>query len=126
MNSYVDKKIDNLETIMLFRCTSWEYAERFIKTGNIRFGKPIEWVEEYKKHHFPLSVIGLEPGWQSGSYPCTYDWSARFPNAERMIRNFLKDGVRVNLWENPCISEKSSVYEKSFFTLINFKMTLRQ
>ena len=71
-------------------------------------------VEEYKKHHFPLSVIGLEPGWQSGSYPCTYDWSARFPNAERMIRNFLKDGVRVNLWENPCISEKSSVYEKLY------------
>ena len=69
-------------------------------------------VDEYKKHNFPLSVIGLEPGWQSGSYPCTYDWSGRFPNVEDMIRNFLKAGIRVNLWENPCVSEKSSIYQK--------------
>lgn len=72
-------------------------------------------VEDYKKHDFPLSVIGLEPGWQSGAYPCTYDWSEKnFPNAEKMIRNFLKEGIRVNLWENPCISERSSVYEKLY------------
>ena len=69
-------------------------------------------VEEYRKHDFPLSVIGLEPGWQSGSYPCTYDWSERFANAEQMIRDFLKAGIRVNLWENPCVSEKSSVYDR--------------
>ena len=31
-----------------------------------------EVVKEYQKHDFPLSVIGLEPGWQNASYPCSY------------------------------------------------------
>ena len=30
---------------------------------------------------FPLDVIGLEPGWQSKSYPCTFSWDkGRFPD----------------------------------------------
>ena len=67
--------------------------------------------EDYKQHDFPLSVIGLEPGWQSNAYPCSYDWSIeRFPNAEQMIRDLQSEGIRVNLWENPCVSEKSSIY----------------
>lgn len=39
-----------LDTIMLFRCTTLDYAERFMETGNIRFGMPKEWIDYYKKH----------------------------------------------------------------------------
>ncbi len=84
----------------------WHRTNMFMDENDVR-----RVVDEYKKHDFPLSVVGLEPGWQSGAYPCTYDWSDKFPNAEKMIRDFLKSGIRVNLWENPCISEKSTVYE---------------
>ncbi|MDO4756824.1 MAG: hypothetical protein Q4A54_10785 [Parabacteroides sp.] len=35
---------------------------------------------------FPLSVIGLEPGWMSHSYPCSYIWDpTRFPNPEQFV-----------------------------------------
>lgn len=37
------------ETKMFFRCTTLEYAEKFIKTGNIRFGLPKEWIDTYIK-----------------------------------------------------------------------------
>jgi len=43
-------------------------------------------VAEFKKHQFPLSVIGLEPGWQSKSYPCTYEWDpGRFPDPAKLM-----------------------------------------
>lgn len=87
----------------------WHRTNMFMDENDVR-----RVVDEYKKHDFPLSVVGLEPGWQSGAYPCTYDWSDKFPNAEKMIRDFLKSGIRVNLWENPCISEKSTVYEELY------------
>ena len=32
-------------------------------------------VTDYEKHNFPLDVIGLEPGWQSMSYPSTFEWA---------------------------------------------------
>lgn len=45
-----DKSKEEKEMFMLFRCTTQEYAERFLKTGNIRFGTPQEWINYYKEH----------------------------------------------------------------------------
>lgn len=39
---------ENYRTRMLFRCTSQLYAERFLEKGNIRFGLPQEWIDDYK------------------------------------------------------------------------------
>ncbi|MBR6669176.1 MAG: tetratricopeptide repeat protein [Ruminococcus sp.] len=41
---------EDIETLMLFRCTTQEFAQQFLDTGNIRFGKPSEWIEYYKNH----------------------------------------------------------------------------
>ncbi|MBI5707396.1 MAG: DUF5110 domain-containing protein [Armatimonadetes bacterium] len=69
-------------------------------------------VSEFEKRGFPIDVIGLEPGWQSSSYPCTFEWSAkRFPNPGRFVKDMSVKGVRVNLWTNPYVSEKSPIYE---------------
>jgi alpha-D-xyloside xylohydrolase len=70
-------------------------------------------VSEFKKHQFPLSVIGLEPGWQSKSYPCTYEWDAgRFPDPARFITQLKDQGIQTNLWINPYISPESALIEK--------------
>ena len=70
-------------------------------------------VNDYREHHFPLSVLGLEPGWQSASYPCSYEWSEKkFPDYRELIREMKDRGIRINLWENPYLSQKSPLYEK--------------
>ncbi len=67
----------------------------------------------FEEHGFPLDFIGLEPGWQSRSYPCTLDWdSTRFPNPPAFVRTMKEMGIRLNLWTNPYISSKSSIYEE--------------
>jgi alpha-glucosidase (family GH31 glycosyl hydrolase) len=68
-------------------------------------------VAEFKKRNFPLSVIGLEPGWQSRSYPCTYEWdSSRFPDPSKFINDMNQQGVQVNVWLNPFVSPESELY----------------
>jgi alpha-glucosidase (family GH31 glycosyl hydrolase) len=68
-------------------------------------------VAEFKKRNFPLSVIGLEPGWQSRSYPCTYEWdSGRFPEPTKFVNNMNQQGVQVNVWLNPFVSPESELY----------------
>lgn len=70
-------------------------------------------VKEFKQHQFPLSVIGLEPGWQSRSYPCTYEWDkGRFPNPAKFIALLKDQGVQTNLWMNPYISPESELIKK--------------
>lgn len=41
---------EEYQTAMLFRCTTKLFAERFLETGNIRFGLPQEWIDEYKRN----------------------------------------------------------------------------
>lgn len=45
-----DMRQKNFKTLMLFRCTTLEYANKFLETGNIRFGLPQEWIDDYKKN----------------------------------------------------------------------------
>lgn len=72
-------------------------------------------INQFNEHGFPLAVIGLEPGWMSASYPCTYEWdSARFPNPEEFIDSLNKKQIKVNLWMNPYISPKGSLYDNIY------------
>ncbi len=69
-------------------------------------------VAEFEKYDFPLDVLGLEPGWQSAAYPCTFDWDpGRFPDPQGFLDKLAKNGVRVNLWENPFVHPDSTMYE---------------
>ena len=67
-------------------------------------------VEGFTKHQFPLTVIGLEPGWQSKAYPCTYEWdNKRFPDPKGLINQLKDKGIYTNLWINPYISPESNL-----------------
>ncbi len=69
-------------------------------------------VGEFSKKKFPLSVIGLEPGWMTGSYPCTYEWDKeRFPNPLELTRSLQKQNIQTNVWINPGVSPLSTVYK---------------
>ncbi len=70
-------------------------------------------VQEFEKRGFPLDVIGLEPGWQSRSYPGSMEWSPeRFPDAAGFVIAMKKQGVHVNLWENPYVAPKTDLYKR--------------
>ena len=70
-------------------------------------------VEEFAAHQFPLDFIGVEPGWHSMAYPCTFEWdSTRFPDPQRFLQSLLAKGVRANLWMNPYVSPAGILYDQ--------------
>lgn len=68
--------------------------------------------EEFRKEAFPMDVLGLEPGWHSHSYACTYQWSYLFPHPEEMIRELRRKGYRLNLWEHAFVHPKAPFYQE--------------
>ncbi len=67
---------------------------------------------EFKEQGIPLDVLGLEPGWMTRSYPCTFEWQTlRFPDPKGFTQSLLDDGIHLNLWINPYISQKGSLHE---------------
>ncbi|WP_262247901.1 glycoside hydrolase family 31 protein [Parapedobacter soli] len=71
-----------------------------------------EEVQAFADRGFPLDFVGLEPGWQSKAYPCTFEWdSTRFPRPQQFVDDMLAKGVRVNLWTNPYVAPQSPIYK---------------
>ena len=71
--------------------------------------------DEFEQRGFPLDFIGLEPGWQSKAYPCTFEWDAtRYPDPAGFVKEMLAKGVRINLWTNPYVSPDSKIYKEMY------------
>ena len=69
-------------------------------------------VEEFAAQDMPLDVLGLEPGWMTRSYPCTFEWQKhRFPDPAGFTKAMFERGVRLNLWENPYVSPEGKLHK---------------
>lgn len=71
--------------------------------------------DEFERRGYPLDYIGLEPGWQSRAYPCSFEWDQqRFPNPSAFVQTMLDKNIRINLWTNPYVSPDSKVYKEMY------------
>lgn len=70
-------------------------------------------VAEYmRKNNIPCDILGLEPGWHTHAYSCTYVWNKeRFPQPDKFIDRLLDMGYHVNLWEHAFVNPASPLYE---------------
>jgi alpha-D-xyloside xylohydrolase len=69
-------------------------------------------VTDFETKGYPLSFVGLEPGWQSYSYPNSFVWdSTRFPQPQRFLDKLLQKNIRANLWINPYVSSHSPIFK---------------
>ncbi len=72
----------------------------------------LEEIYSFAEHGFPLSMLGLEPGWHSHSYPCSFEWDeSRFPEPGKFAESVDKKGVTLNLWLNPYVKSDTPLYE---------------
>lgn len=65
----------------------------------------------FRSNHIPCDVFGLEPGWQTASYSCSYVWNRDFfPSPNEFIDTMKNKGFHINLWEHAFVSPKSPLY----------------
>lgn len=70
-------------------------------------------VKSFEEHNFPLDFIGVEPGWHSMAYPCTFEWDKRrFPDPKGFLQTLAQKGISANLWLNPFVSPVGSLYPR--------------
>ena len=74
----------------LYRCYSKYTADQVMETADY-----------FTDNNIPVSIIGLEPGWQSASYSCSYVWSdERYPDPKKLVDYLTSKGYHINLWEH--------------------------
>lgn len=56
---------------------------------------------EFRDRKIPCDVLGLEPGWQTHAYSCTFMWNKdRFPDPQGFVQSAERLHYKVNLWEH--------------------------
>ena len=68
--------------------------------------------KHFRENDISCDIIGLEPGWQSSSYSCSYVWDKeRYPNYMEVIKYLKDNGFHINLWEHAFINATSPIYK---------------
>jgi alpha-D-xyloside xylohydrolase len=69
--------------------------------------------ERIRAAHMPCDVWGVEPGWQSHAYSCSFVWATnRFPDPDGFLRQMKAMGYKMNFWEHAFTSPTSPMYDK--------------
>jgi alpha-D-xyloside xylohydrolase len=67
---------------------------------------------EFRERNIPCDVMGLEAGWHSHAYSCTFSWNkSRFPHPDSFVQDLKKKNFHVNLWEHAFIHPSSPLFE---------------
>jgi len=66
---------------------------------------------ELRDRKIPCDVIGLEPGWQSQSYSCSFVWDkGRYPDPHGFLAATQDENFHVNLWEHAFTHPSSPLF----------------
>ncbi|HEV7333881.1 MAG TPA: TIM-barrel domain-containing protein [Flavisolibacter sp.] len=66
----------------------------------------------FREKNIPCDMLGLEPGWQTTSYPCSFVWNKKnFPDADAFINRINAQGYKLNLWEHAYTHPSSPIFD---------------
>lgn len=65
----------------------------------------------FRSNDIPCDMFGLEPGWQSSSYSCSFVWNKKnFPQPDSFVNKINSEGFKVNLWEHAYTNPSSPIF----------------
>lgn len=72
----------------------------------------IYFVEEMERRKIPLSVFHYDAAWMKPFELCNFLWDEKFGDAKAMLEHIKSRGVRICVWMNPYISQRSRLYRE--------------
>lgn len=90
----------------------WGLGFKYRVKGDAVQDSVMRFANYFRENKIPCDVIGLEPGWHTAAYSCSYVWSDRFPHHRQMIQDLKQQGFKVNLWEHAYVNPAAPFYEK--------------
>lgn len=77
---------------------TWGLGVWYRCKGDFRDSQVKAMADRFRETQIPCDVIGLEPGWQSKAYSCSFTWSDKFPHPAELVRDLAGKGFHLNLW----------------------------
>jgi alpha-D-xyloside xylohydrolase len=70
-------------------------------------------IDEMKRRELPLAVFHFDCFWMREFQWCDFEWDQRgFPDPEGMLKRLHDKGLKISLWINPYIAQKSPLFKE--------------
>ena len=89
----------------------WGLGIKYRVKGDFDQDGVLKMASYFRDHQIPCDVLGLEPGWHTKAYSCSYVWSDKFPRSKEMIDGLKGMNFRVNLWEHAYVNPAAPFYK---------------
>lgn len=85
---------------MLYRCYYQWDAEKIKSIA-----------DDFRERDIPCNIIGLEPGWHTHAYSCTYKWSDKYPDPDAFISYLGERNYHLSLWEHAFVHPEAEIHD---------------
>ncbi|MCL2773143.1 MAG: glycoside hydrolase family 31 protein [Oscillospiraceae bacterium] len=90
----------------------WGLGVWYRACGQFNETEVLDMASLLRDENMPVSVLGLEPGWHSHAYSCTYKFDkGRYGNYKNTLKKLRDMNYNVNLWEHVFVHPDSDIYK---------------
>jgi len=91
----------------------WGLGLKYRAKTNFSDKEVMKFVQYFRDKHIPCDMFGLEPGWHSAAYSCSFSWNKEhFPDPDKFINTMHGMNYKLNLWEHAYIHPTSPMFEQ--------------
>lgn len=90
----------------------WGLGLKYRAKSNFTAAEVINFTKYFRENHIPCDMFGLEPGWQSATYSCSYSWNKKnYPNPDSVLSVMHGMNYKLNLWEHAYVHPSSPLFD---------------
>ena len=91
----------------------WGLGLKYRAKSNFTDQEVMKFAKYFRDKHIPCDMFGLEPGWHSSAYSCSYTWNkSNFPDPDKVINTMQEMNYKLNLWEHAYVYPMSPIFEQ--------------
>lgn len=91
---------------------TWGLGVKYRGKGDYTDLKAEKLASYFRKNDMPCDMFGLEPGWHSVAYSCSFVWKpSLFPNPDQFIHRMDSMGFKLSLWEHAFVFPTSPLFD---------------
>lgn len=90
----------------------WGLGLKYRAKTDFNANEVLDFVKYFRSNNFPCDMFGLEPGWHSAAYSCSYSWNKKnFPNPDSLLKIVHGMNYKLSLWEHAYVHPTSPIFD---------------
>ena len=91
---------------------AWGLGVKYRGKGDYNDAKAVKLAKYFRENKIPCDMYGLEPGWHSVAYSCSFVWKpSLFPTPDQFIDRMESMSYKLNLWEHAYVFPTSPLFD---------------